>query len=415
MNPHSKPSVSVIVVNYNGDKFLTLLLSSITKQKYRDFEVVIVDNASVDQSISRLKLWLKQNPLMAKKVKIIKEKRNWGFARGNNIGVAQANGKYLLFINTDTELEPEALGHMVTMIQGNMFTAGVAPKIYLSRFLPQKVFDSVGICINDNASPYNRAIGQIDLGQYDKPELIMGLCFACCLVRKDIYTLLGGLDNTYFAYFEDVDFSLRVLKTGYRFYACPKALVYHYHSGTSSSRAYAWKYHLIFRNYLRTVVKSMGKRTAIRVVSHKTKDFLKTVIDRETPRLMRQKLVMVLIRFYLIDWWVYSLKRNQVHKSFNRTISDDKVFKFCRNEPSNFFDPVALKPDIGLKMLDFIIGRLNRSKLNQSHLEDWLELKRIYYCDPTGKQWQKRWQEFAKQTLGVYGQQAWVQDLLRRG
>jgi GT2 family glycosyltransferase len=342
---------------------------------------------------------MKKYHSLHERINIIQLSRNVGYAEGNNIGVQQASGEYILFQNTDTVLDKNAILHMVKAMENKPFVAGVAPKIYLSKFLPLKIFDSIGICMNSSASPYNRGIGQVDLGQYDFVEEVMGLCFATALVRKDIFLTTGGLDSSYFAYFEDVDWSFRVRKHGYKFFSCPKAIVTHYHSGTSSENSYAWKYNLIFRNYLRTVVKTFGKRNVLVILGRKTKDLLKSILDTKNTNSLRGAMLSVLIRFYTIDIFVYLLKRIQTRQYFISEIVDESIIHLSDCEPSNFFDPKTYKPLISLQMLEFIILKKNYCIENKIMLTEWSKLKESYYCSQYSDEWNTRFHTFITKRL----------------
>ena len=395
------PLVSIIIVNYNGKSFLPKLLRSIKKQSFDQYEVIIVDNNSRDKSLRVIKQEIKKLKFEDIFV-IIASKRNVGFALANNQAAAIAKGEYLLFLNNDTTLHEEAIKKMVQAIQKDRFCAGVAPKIYLSRYLPTLIFDSLGICIDKMGSPYNRGIGQIDLGQYDQVEEVMGLCYACCLVRKDIYRTTGGLDNTYFAYFEDVDWSFRTRKSGYIFLSCPKAIVYHYHSGTTSARSYAWKYFLIFRNYLRTATKTFGKRNSLRIITRKLRDIVTTIIIPGESRHMRLAMIKVLANYLFIDWWIYAFKRLMTRRHFIDEIDDCEIFAFGLNEPSNFFNPKTYKPNLGMPMLDFIVMRKNWVKPSQAMIRKWNSLKGSYYCSQETNLWNKQFSRFLDTYFSPY-------------
>ena len=297
-----KTLVSIIIVNFNGKKFLENLFLSIKKQTYQSVEIIFVDNNSTDGSVDYLnsKLLKKYSDLKPK-TKTIMLPKNIGFAEANNIGAKEALGEFVLFLNNDTTIDTVAISEMVKILEKNFPCVGVSPKIYLSRFMPMKIFDSFGVCMDGTGSPYNRGIGLVDLGQYDKEEEIFGTCFACCLVRKELFLSSDGLDKDYFAYFEDVDWCFRMRKMGYSFLSCPKAIVYHYHSGTTSSRSYAWKYFLIFRNYLRTVVKDFGKKNAIRIVLIRIRSLFLGLFRQDYDVAMKIAMMKVILNFFLFD------------------------------------------------------------------------------------------------------------------
>lgn len=378
----NKPLISIIIVIYNNENYIKTLFESVMKQEYQEIELIFVDNNSVDNSVKLISQFTKlyKNKL---KTKLLKLNSNTGFAYANNHGITNSSGKYILFMNSDITLEKNSIKELVLLIEkkSKINCIGVAPKMYLTKFLPEKVFDSVGICIDYNGSPYNRGIGQSDFGQYDNIDRILGCCFGCALVNKEIYLKLGGLDNSYFAYFEDVDFCLRARKSGYEFYSCPKAVVYHNHSGSSSKNSYGWKHYLIFRNYLRTVIKSYGKKSSLRIFLIKIKDLIHTSFDINQNKEIRISSFKVLLNFIFRDFWIYSMLRKRYQKNYIKEITDEFLFSFSHNEPAHFFDPVNYEPINKIEMYQYVLSRLVEQKLlnriNHKVVEEFIK---SYYC-----------------------------------
>lgn len=377
-----QPLVSVLIVLYNNSKYIAGLFETLINQTYSNIEVIFVDNGSVDNTQTELERYSKQ---YSKKINTqnIRLEKNTGFAFANNHAASIASGSSLLFMNSDVLLEPAAIEELVdTYIKNHKRhnCAGVAPKMYLSSYLPEKVFDSFGICINADCSPYNRAIGQIDIGQYDKAEPVMGCSFGCALIDKDVFVQLGGLDNSYFAYFEDVDWCIRARKTGYNFYSCPTAVAYHVHSASTSKNSYSWKHYLIFRNYLRTVTKSLGKQSAARIIPKKIIDLSKTVIAKNTESNLRLSSLKVILNYIILNSWKYYFKRSSTQTAFIPEITDGHLFTFSVNEPSHFFDPVNYKQVNFVNMMKFSFQKLISDFDNFEELEArWLALIKSYY------------------------------------
>lgn len=368
-------TVSILIVNYNGGKLLSQVLDSIFQQDYESWEVIIVDNNSTDESKEYL------SALVDDRVSVISLDENVGFARANNLAADVARGTYLLFLNSDAFLTAGAIRSMVNVLESRKLVAGVAPKIYLYSHLPMKIFDSIGICMDFFGSPYNRGIGQIDLGQYDKEEEIMGLCFACCLVRKDLFLKNGGLDVSYFAYFEDVDWCFRTRKEGYSFLSCPNSVVHHMHSATTSRKSYAWKYHLIFRNYLRTAIKCFSFSNIRHTLKRKIRDLLYMLIFTNLGWSVRLSVLKVLVNFFAKDIWVYIVKRREIRRNFSKNVTDESIFQFSATEPSTFFDPVNYSFKVDMIMLEFIVLRLlSNAESNPELYKEWDVLKKQYYA-----------------------------------
>ncbi len=253
-----KDLVDVIILNYNGKGYLDNLFNSLKKQTYQKIRVTVVDNGSCDGSAEYIE---KNYP----EINLIKSKKNLFFSRGNNLAVSKTNGEYIFFLNNDTVVKEDAIEKMVKTIKenGKYRVAAVSAKMLFKK--NNKIIDSAGTVITENGSPFNRGIGQIDVGQYDMEEEVFGACFGAALVRRVIYeNVVGKLDNHYFGYFEDIDWCLRARNKGYKILSSPFAVVWHDHSGSSKRKSYNWKYYLIQRNFVWTLIKNFQLKRAVK-------------------------------------------------------------------------------------------------------------------------------------------------------
>ncbi len=220
MNQAKNPKVSIVIVNYNGVRFLPELFDSLEKQSFKDFEIIVVDNASTDDSCN----WLKKR----KDIKFVRSKENLGFAGGNNLGVKLAVGKYIVLLNNDTIVDKKWLEELVKAIEKDGKRGAVVSKIYLTKpGLDKKVFDSAGSLYNNIGSCWSRGYLEEDKGQYDQEEEVpMGT--ACSLLfRKEILEKTYLFDDSFFMYVEEFDFNLRIRQLGYSIYYVPSSIVYH--------------------------------------------------------------------------------------------------------------------------------------------------------------------------------------------
>lgn len=340
--------VDVITLNYNGKKYLKPLFDSLNNQTYESIRVTMVDNGSSDDSVEYVK---KEFPW----VNVIESKVNLFFSRGNNLAISKTNGEYVFFVNNDIIVQPDAIKNLVDTLEkkGKYNIASVAAKMLL--YKNKQVFDSVGVVMMSNGSPFNRGIGQIDIGQYDQVSEIFGACFGAVLIRRNVYEkTVGPLDNSYFGYFEDVDWSYRARIFGYKSYFCPSAVVYHDHSGTSKKLGYEWKYYLIHRNFIKTIIKNFqfkrmifkGGWKVLELINHlrKTKD--------------KERRVSVL---KILGNTVYMLPTLLLKRFFiqiKRCASDHECIKFNSDEYS-FFDAVKYEPILTLDTLQAMFDRLD--------------------------------------------------------
>ena len=220
-------TVSIIIPHYNGEDLLYNCIDSIYKNiSIKDFELIVVDNASTDDSINRIKSNF-QN------VKIISSNSNLGYSGGCNLGATHASGKYLLFLNNDTEHSNEWIEKLVHFLDSNSKIAAVQPKIL--NIHNKKLFDYAGGAggfIDKFCFPFVQ--GRIfhtleeDHNQYNNPSRIFWASGAAFMIRSNIFKTLEGFDKVYFAYMEEIDLCWRAQAMGYKIYSVPDSFVYHY-------------------------------------------------------------------------------------------------------------------------------------------------------------------------------------------
>ena len=219
--------VSIIIPNYNGGDLLYNCIHSIYKNiSIKDFEIIVVDNGSTDNSINRVKSNF-QN------VEIISSNSNLGYSGGCNLGATHASGKYLLFLNNDTEHSNEWIEKLVYFLDSNSKIAAVQPKIL--NIHNKKLFDYAGGAggfIDKFCFPFVQ--GRIfhtleeDHNQYNNPSRIFWASGAAFMIRSNIFKTLEGFDKVYFAYMEEIDLCWRAQAMGYKIYSVPDSFVYHY-------------------------------------------------------------------------------------------------------------------------------------------------------------------------------------------
>jgi len=253
------PFVAVIIVNWNGKKFLKTCLDSLIAQDYPPDKVniLLVDNGSRDDSIVIVR---KYYP----KVKIIQNKKNLGFAQANNIGINfsfdNPEVKYILTLNNDTFMEKGYLSELVSFLESKPRAGACVGKILMLD--DKRVIDSAGDYIyKDKMEIMNRGKFEFDVGQYDKTEKAFSVCAAGALYRRELLKevkLLGEyFDNDFFSYKEDVDLSLRAHLMGWGIYYVPKAVMMHKGSGTSNKLSLEYKEYISRRNRILMAVKNL--------------------------------------------------------------------------------------------------------------------------------------------------------------
>ena len=258
------PDLSIIIVSWNVRELLRACLHSIDSQRCGlDVEVIVVDGASSDGSaamVGEVFPW----------VKLIACNENIGFPRGNNLGLAKASGRYLLLLNPDTEIKQDALSVMVKYLTQHQDVGLVGPQLLNSdgsiqssrrRFptLVSALFESTWL---ESVAPQwiLRHYYAQDLPD-DRVSDVDWITGACMLTRCEIFNAIGGLDEAYFMYSEELDWCRRIKDSGWRVVYYPAAQVLH-HVGKSSEQAVTARHINFQRAKLRYFRKFHGKATA---------------------------------------------------------------------------------------------------------------------------------------------------------
>jgi len=253
------PTTSVIIVNLNGRALLADCLDALAAQDYsRDrVEIILVDNGSSDDSVPFVR---ESYP----RVRVIEAGRNLGFAGGNNLGARAATGDYLALINNDARADPRWLRALIEPLEEQPEVACAASKI----------LDQDGQRI-DFAGPVMNLYGrsfQIDEGlpaapgSYDQPRELLAPCGGAMMIRRDVFQKVGGFDEDYVAYFEDLDLGWRLWLYGYKVLFVPQAVAYHRQHQTGAGFPVEQRYTLSEANALRTVIKNYGEENLWRVL-----------------------------------------------------------------------------------------------------------------------------------------------------
>lgn len=222
----SQPLVSVIIVNFNGLRFLDTCLLSLKNQDYprEKTEVIVVDNGSHDESVLHLKekhSW----------VRVVEAGKNLGFAGGNNLGFHHANGEFLVLLNNDTEVRATWLSELIKSANVSESIGMVSSKILFHH--DHTLINSTGLCILHDGRGFDRGFQSRDQGQYDLPDETFGACGASVLLRSDMVQSLKGFDERLFMYYEDLDLAWRARLAGWKCVYCPTSIMHHIHCGSS--------------------------------------------------------------------------------------------------------------------------------------------------------------------------------------
>lgn len=214
--------VSLIIVNYNGEDLINDCLRALETQTFDDFELLIVDNGSLDRSLLVIEEFLRSSP-MKRRTKIVPLENNFGFAGGNIEGLMRSSGEYVALMNNDTEPCKEWIEELVNAMEQD-------PEIGICA---SKLVSSYDGSIDSAGDGYTRALRGFKRGEgdppekFDKTESVFGACAGAALYRKAMLDEIGFLDNDFFLINEDTDLNLRAKLAGWKCVFVPGAVVQH--------------------------------------------------------------------------------------------------------------------------------------------------------------------------------------------
>ncbi len=347
--PDPVASVSAIVITYRPDlRMLERCLTSLATSRPRPLEVVLVDNSPESEEVGRLARAALAGE-GAPELVFLAQGRNLGYAAATNAGVSASSGDLVLLLNPDATLGEGALGSMVAAAAANPEALGFAPKILLTS--PAYAIDSVGMALGEGAEGTQRGLGQVDAGQYDRPERVAGLCFAGALIRRPGFfgARVGPLDERYFMFYEDVDWSLRATVLGEWFLTVPAAVVVHFHSASTRSLGQGFKIRLIQRNLIWTAIKNLELEPALRVLIRRSLANLRWAARGRHPGAS--------IRAVLEAWAGLPEMLSARRELQRRRRRRDREVLGLEGQAS-FFDVDRYEPDLSAAALVAVIGRL---------------------------------------------------------
>lgn len=301
-------TISVIIVNWNGRKWLQKILSSLTRQTYQKIEIIVVDNKSTDDSITFIRKKFS-------KVRIIQSKHNSGFATANTLGIKSSKGKYVMLINNDTWVKKNFVEQLYSFYKNNPYDI-ISPVEYT--YDQKKRIDLITtIDITGSAAYY------FPKNIHTKLFFLGGLCL---FFSKDFYFKTHGLDNNFFMYFEDVDWFWRLTLLGKQFARVDSIPIYHAGAGSSGGGI---KYNLFLwrnQNILQMLIKNYSLPLLIVVMPIY---LLQNLFEIALFLVMRKPR----IAYTYILGWVFNIKylcrtlKERAWIQKNRTISDFPIIR----------------------------------------------------------------------------------------
>lgn len=333
------PKVSIVILNYNGKKWLEQCLPSWKKVTYAELEVIVVNNGSSDDSAEFVK---KKYPW----VRLLDIHPNRGFAGGNNYGVKKAKGKYILLLNNDTQVTPGFLQPMVELMEQDDTVGVIQPEMRNMRF--KEKHDAVASFYTSTGFLYHYGYMQsIKDKQYKKEFLCYSIKGSCMFMRRSEYIKLGGLDEDFVCYVEESDLCHRYWLSGKKVLYYPKSYMYHWGGGDMS-------------------IMEKSETTIFRAFRNRFISYVKNLSPWELVKMLPLHIVLCegyVVLFLLKGkfksafaaqkgtlWWLFHLssileKRTYVQSQI-RKVSDAEIMAFIKYDPPlSYYFHFATNPE----------------------------------------------------------------------
>ena len=317
--------IAVIIVNWNGKKYLKDCFDSLEAQTEKNFKVIFVDNGSEDDSVD----FIKANYLEAElpSLEIVQLRANTGFCFGYNTGIKKAledkNINYVIVLNNDTKLDEKYVKELQSCAENRPEAGSIQPKVL--NFFEKNKIDCAGIYISRDGTAHNRGYGKDEKKYSDEKEILGANGTASLFTRQALEkTAFPGnnyFDEDHFAFYEDVDLAWRMKKAGFKSYFCPQALAYHVHSGTAGKASLLKAYYL-HRNYFFMVIKNFSFGEMIEAFFWRFLSYLQLVLNifknkkRETEFVKgysKGKVALVILKAWgSVIWNLFGLIKKRI-------------------------------------------------------------------------------------------------------
>lgn len=255
----SCPLVYIILVNYNGKEHTIECIKSLSQINYENYKIIVIDNNSTDGCIDELKESFEE-------VIVIKNNDNLGFAKANNIGIKYAmdnSGEYVLLLNNDTIVEKDFLDQLIKPFMEHKINK-IGLTIGKIRYYDDKslLWYAGGRINYFKANSQVYGLNETDIGQYDEEKEVEFATGCCMLISKDTLDRVGYLSDEYFLYYEDTDYSCKIINSGLKMIYVPKSIIYHKESVATNKFSYNYQYYFA-RNRLLFIKNNMKFKSKI--------------------------------------------------------------------------------------------------------------------------------------------------------
>lgn len=316
--------VSIIIVNWNGKKWLERCINSLMKQSYHNYEIIFVDNASTDGSAEFVR---KKYP----RVIIIQNDQNYGFAKGNNIGFNNSKGEYVLLINSDTESQVGLIEELLNAFDIIPNLASVQPKLVLMN--NHSIIDSCGSFLTNTTFLYHYGNRKDQsLPKYNIPMPVYSHKGAVMMIKRKIIEKIHLFDNDFWCYYEETDFCHRAWIAGFECWYYPTTTVKH-ESGFTAIKFDEGKIQFHnFKNKLLCMIKNFEALTLLSILPI----YFCINIILSIIWILQGKPRNAVIPYKAIFWNIINIRatlKKRLTVQSNRKRSDRDVFKSVKKNP----------------------------------------------------------------------------------
>jgi len=294
------PEIAVMILNYNGYRYIDNCLSSLYSDKYINKNIYFLDNNSTDRSLELIK---SKYP----KVNIISYNKNYGYAYSYDNAIRAINEKYVAVLNNDTCVHEDWLIELYKAIieDDNIAICGSKLISYYNNI----IIEHAGGLINPIGGGIDIGRGQVDKKEYSKKKYVGFACGGGALIDKNIYHSIGGFDNKFFLYHEDVDICWRSWLSGYKVLYVPTSIVYHYGGGTAGKIESPFRIYHSQKSRLRCLLKNSEFKGIIkgliatfifdlyRIIKYAFKFEIKSIIALIRANISSIKLIKYIIKY----------------------------------------------------------------------------------------------------------------------
>jgi GT2 family glycosyltransferase len=324
-----KGQISVVITNWNGENLIEKCIKSLKAQTYQPLEIIVVDNASTDSSPYLIRSKFPE-------VKLIENDKNVGFGAGNNLGIKESRGEFIMILNNDAYLDAHCIEELKKSIVKDKRYGASASKIVLEG--EANLLDAAGISIYLDGLSIGR--GRLeDMDRYNEEVEVFFGSGCACLLRREMLEDIGLFDEDFFLYAEDTDMGWRAQLSGWRCIYNPRAIVYHSHSASTSTYSKI-KAFLVERNRIWITIKYfpfsfliIGQLFTLKRYFHQAYGVLsgKGAAAKFTKEFSKIELITILLKVYISVFANLSMilrKRSLVHKKIR--ISNKKIYEIFK-------------------------------------------------------------------------------------